>query len=52
VALTALAFAGYLLYVQLFVLDALCSWCVENDALVTTAAALAIARLRPPPASG
>jgi uncharacterized membrane protein len=52
VALTAVAFAGYLLYVQLFVLDALCSWCVVNDALIATAAALAIARAWPPPASG
>jgi uncharacterized membrane protein len=51
VALTAVAFAGYLLYVQLFVLDALCSWCVVNDALIATAAALAIARVWPPPAS-
>ncbi len=52
VALTALAFAGYLLYVQLFVLDALCSWCVANDALVATAAALAMARVRRLPAAG
>jgi uncharacterized membrane protein len=39
------AFAGYLLYVQLGVVDALCAWCVASDATMTVLAALCLLRL-------
>lgn len=46
-ALGALAFAAYLLILQLFVIDAICVWCVVNDAvLVPALAVLALLRLR------
>lgn len=44
-ALAALGFAVYLFYVQLFVLHAVCAWCVGNDVLVAGAAGLSVARL-------
>lgn len=44
-ALAALAFAGYLLYVQLYVLHAVCAWCIGNDVLVATVAGLSVAWL-------
>jgi uncharacterized membrane protein len=47
VALVALVFAGYLVVVQLFVIDAVCVWCMANDvALVPALALLAGLRLR------
>jgi uncharacterized membrane protein len=45
VALTAFAFSAYLLVVQVALIDAVCDWCVVSDAIVTTAAALALLRL-------
>jgi uncharacterized membrane protein len=45
-ATTAVAFSGYLLYVQVGVIHAVCQWCVLSDALVTVIAGLAFLRLR------
>jgi uncharacterized membrane protein len=45
-ALTAVLFAGYLVYVQLVVLDAVCMWCVASDALTAVVALAAWLRLR------
>jgi uncharacterized membrane protein len=46
-ALAAFGFALYLLAVQLWVIDALCQWCVATDVLTTALATLALVRLRP-----
>jgi uncharacterized membrane protein len=47
IALIGLAFSAYLLVVQLFVIDAICTWCLANDALIAPALALLTAlRLR------
>lgn len=58
-ALTAaLAFAGfgfslYLTYLELWVIDAICQWCVASAVLMTALAAVALLRLlREPPAVG
>jgi uncharacterized membrane protein len=48
VALIALAFSAYLLYVQLHVLDAICEWCLASDGVTTVATALVLIRLREP----
>jgi uncharacterized membrane protein len=45
-AFAGVCFAGYLLYVQLAVIDAVCEWCLGSDALVTAIAALTLMRLR------
>jgi uncharacterized membrane protein len=34
IALVAVLFSAYLLVVQLFVIDAVCVWCVGNDVLI------------------
>ena len=47
VALSAAGFSGYLLYVQLELIDALCQWCVVNDALTGALAITALLRLSP-----
>jgi uncharacterized membrane protein len=54
VSVSGVAFGGYLLYVQLAVVDALCAWCVASDATMTVLAALCLLRLRtfPQPARG
>jgi uncharacterized membrane protein len=46
-ALTGFCFGVYLLYVQVFVIDAICQWCVTSDVLTTAIAALSLLRLRP-----
>jgi uncharacterized membrane protein len=46
VALAAVGFGAYLLYVQLHVIGAVCSWCVASDALMTGIAAAALVRIR------
>lgn len=47
VALAGLLFSLYLLVVQLFVIDAVCVWCLANDVVVAPALALLTAlRLR------
>jgi uncharacterized membrane protein len=46
-ALVAMLFGVYLLVVQLFVIDAVCAWCVANDVFIAPALAiLAGLRLR------
>ncbi len=46
-ALVALAFATYLVILQLFVIDAICLWCMLNDVvLVPLLAVLALVRVR------
>jgi uncharacterized membrane protein len=53
-ALIGLVFSGYLLVVQLFVIDAVCVWCLANDVVIAPAlAVLTGLRLRNPiPGSG
>ncbi len=46
VALGGVAYAAYLLVVQLAVIEAVCTWCVASDVVVTLLAALAVVRLR------
>ena len=41
-ALGAAAFSGYLLVVQLAVIDAVCDWCVLNDVIASLVAVLAL----------
>jgi len=51
-ALAALAFAAYLVILQLFVIDAICIWCMANDVvLIPVFAVLALGRLRTAPAA-
>jgi len=46
-ALVGVLFGAYLLVVQLFVIDAVCVWCVANDAIISPALAVLTAlRLR------
>jgi uncharacterized membrane protein len=44
-AVTALVFAQYLVYVQVAVLHAICVWCVAADSLTTLIAVAAVVRL-------
>ena len=47
IALVGLLFSGYLLVLQLFVIDAICIWCVANDVVIAPAlAVLTSLRLR------
>ena len=49
-AVVALAFAVYLVILQLFVIDAICIWCMANDLVLTPLlAVLAVLRLRTGP---
>jgi uncharacterized membrane protein len=51
-ALGALAFSGYLVALQLFVIEATCIWCMVNDLLIVPLlAVLSIWRLRAEPAT-
>jgi uncharacterized membrane protein len=45
-ALTALLFSAYLLYIQLAVIGAVCQWCLATDVLTAAIVALALLRLR------
>ena len=50
IALVGLLFSGYLLVLQLFVIDAICVWCVANDVVIAPAlAVLTGLRLRTTP---
>jgi len=40
IALVGLCFSAYLLVLQLFVIDAICVWCLANDVLIAPALAL------------
>ena len=44
-ALTGFGFSAYLTYEELFVIDAVCQWCVASAILMTALAALTTARL-------
>jgi uncharacterized membrane protein len=46
-ALGALGFGGYLLVIQLAVIDAVCDWCLATDTLTALIAAAAVLRLVP-----
>jgi uncharacterized membrane protein len=46
VALAGVVFSAYLLVVQLTVIDAVCLWCLANDAVATGLAAAVLLRLR------
>jgi uncharacterized membrane protein len=50
IALTAVAFSGYLLWAQIARIHAICQWCVGNDVIAAVVAALAVARLLREPA--
>lgn len=45
-ALSAVVFGGYLLVVQLLVVEAVCEWCIASDAITTLLAGVTLARLR------
>ena len=45
-ALAGFAFAGYLLVAQVFVIDAVCVWCLSSDAVLFAITLLALTRLR------
>ena len=50
VALVAFAFSAYLTYLELFVIDAICQWCVASAVIATALAAATCAlALRTPP---
>jgi uncharacterized membrane protein len=46
VALAAAVFGGYLLYVQIEVIGAVCQWCLASDAIITGITMLALLRLK------
>lgn len=52
IALGGAAFSGYLLWVQLARIHALCQWCVGNDAVIAVVAALCVARMLTEPEHG
>jgi uncharacterized membrane protein len=45
--LSGFIFAAYLVLLQLFVIDAVCEWCVANDVLLAVLAAFAVWRAYP-----
>jgi uncharacterized membrane protein len=45
-ALTGVVFSSYLLYVQVKLIGAVCSWCLASDGIVSGLAILALLRLR------
>jgi uncharacterized membrane protein len=46
IALGGLAFAIYLIVVQVAVIDAVCQWCLASDAILLVLALLSVERLR------
>lgn len=48
-ALLGFAFTLYLTYVELFILHAICRWCVGSAAIITAIAVVAVAAARTPP---
>ena len=44
-ALSGAAFSAYLLWAQLARIDAICQWCLANDAIIAIVAVLCVARL-------
>jgi uncharacterized membrane protein len=45
IALSGLAFAAYLFWVQVAVIEAFCQWCLASDAVIAVIAPLAVWRL-------
>lgn len=45
-ALSGALFAAYLLYAQLFLIEAVCQWCVVSDTLIALLAIACVLRLR------
>ena len=50
-SLTGALFSGYLTYVELFEIEAICQWCVVSAVIMTALAGVSIARLLRQPAS-
>lgn len=48
-ALGGLAFSVYLVFVQIFAIEAFCLWCLASDAVMALLAVATVARLRQPP---
>jgi uncharacterized membrane protein len=46
IALGGLAFAIYLIVVQVAVIDAICQWCLSSDAILAVLAVMTVERLR------
>jgi uncharacterized membrane protein len=46
IALGGLAFAVYLIVIQVAVIDAICQWCLASDAILAVLAVLTVERLR------
>jgi uncharacterized membrane protein len=46
-AVTGALFAAYLLVAQLFLIDAVCQWCVASDVVIALLAVACVLRLRP-----
>ena len=46
IAVSGALFAGYLLYVQLALIDAICQWCVASDVVIGLLALACVLRLR------
>jgi uncharacterized membrane protein len=46
-AVTGALFAAYLLIAQLFLIDAVCQWCVASDVVIALLAVACVLRLRP-----
>ena len=46
VAVSGALFAAYLLFAQLFLIDAICQWCVASDVLIGLLAIACVLRLR------
>jgi uncharacterized membrane protein len=45
IALTGAGFSAYLTYLELFVIDAICQWCVASALIMLALAGLSVARL-------
>jgi uncharacterized membrane protein len=46
VAVSGALFAAYLLLAQLFVIDAICQWCIASDIVIGLLAVACVLRLR------
>jgi uncharacterized membrane protein len=45
IAITGVAFSGYLLWAQIARIHAICQWCIGNDLVIAVVAVLCVARL-------
>jgi uncharacterized membrane protein len=52
IALTGVAFSGYLLWAQIARIHAICQWCVLNDVIAAVVAVLCVVRLLTEPDGG